>query len=253
MEHHFNVEIAEKYGILEAILLNNFYFWIKKNEANDKNFHEGMYWTYNSAKALHRLFPYASERKIRSAIKHLEDEGLVLTGNYNNSAYDRTMWYALTENATCILQNRQMEEAKTSNESCKNVTPIPDNKQNNEQIVNIINYLNEKAGTHYRPTTDATVKVINARLNEKFTVEDFKIVIDKKTKQWEGTKMEEFLRPQTLFGTKFESYLNQTIVKEEQSEPQQPKPKAYKEFEPEPEIDAVQMPDEIREQLNKIF
>ena len=253
MEHHFNVEIAEKYGILEAILLNNFYFWIKKNEANDKNFHEGRYWTYNSAKALHRLFPYASERKIRSAIKHLEDEGLVLTGNYNNSAYDRTMWYALTENATCILQNRQMEEAKTSNESCKNVTPIPDNKQNNEQIVNIINYLNEKAGTHYRPTTDATVKVINARLNEKFTVEDFKIVIDKKTKQWKGTKMEEFLRPQTLFGTKFESYLNQTIVKEEQSEPQQPRTKAYKEFEPEPEIDAVQMPDEIREQLNKIF
>ncbi|MBR4589306.1 MAG: conserved phage C-terminal domain-containing protein [Bacteroidaceae bacterium] len=220
MEHHFNVEIAEKYGILEAILLNNFYFWIKKNEANDKNFHEGRYWTYNSAKALHRLFPYASERKIRSAIKHLEDEGMVLTGNYNNSAYDRTMWYALTENATCILQNRQMEEAETSNESCKNVTPIPDNKTDKntdnktdiykEQVEQIVNYLNEVLGTEYRPTTKKTRDVINARLKEGFTVEDFKTVIYKKAKQWvDDPKMCKYLRPETLFSNKFEGYLNE--------------------------------------------
>lgn len=220
MEHHFNVEIAEKYGILEAILLNNFYFWIKKNEANDKNFHEGRYWTYNSAKALHKLFPYASERKIRSAIKHLEDEGLVLTGNYNNSAYDRTMWYALTENATCILQNRQMEEAETSNESCKNVTPIPDNKTDKntdnktdiykEQVEQIVNYLNEVLGTEYKPTTKKTRDVINARLKEGFTVEDFKTVIYKKAKQWvNDPKMCKYLRPETLFSNKFEGYLNE--------------------------------------------
>ena len=220
MEHHFNVEIAEKYGILEAILLNNFYFWIKKNEANDKNFHEGRYWTYNSAKALHRLFPYASERKIRSAIKHLEDEGLVLTGNYNNSAYDRTTWYALTENAICILQNRQMEEAETSNESCENVTPIPDNNTDKntdnktdiykEQVEQIVDYLNEVLGTEYKSTTKKTRDVINARLKEGFTVEDFKTVIYKKAKQWIGDpKMCKYLRPETLFSNKFEGYLNE--------------------------------------------
>lgn len=220
MEHHFNVEIAEKYGILEAVLLNNFYFWIKKNEANDKNFHEGMYWTYNSAKALHRLFPYASERKIRSAIKHLEDEGLVLTGNYNNSAYDRTMWYALTENAICILQNRQMEEAETSNESCENVTPIPDNNTDKntdnktdiykEQVEQIVDYLNEVLGTEYKSTTKKTRDVINARLKEGFTVEDFKTVIYKKAKQWvNDPKMCKYLRPETLFSNKFEGYLNE--------------------------------------------
>lgn len=125
MEHHFNIEIATRYGILEAVILNNFYFWIKKNEANDKNFHDGYYWTYNSAKALHKLFPYASERKIRNAIKMLEDEGLIITGNYNQSAYDRTMWYALTENAISILQNCKMEVTKEQNQNAENVRPIP--------------------------------------------------------------------------------------------------------------------------------
>ena len=254
MEHHFNVDIAVKYGMLEAVILNNLYFWIKKNEANDKNYHDGYYWTYNSAKAFHKLFPYVSEHRIRNALKHLEEEGLIVTGNYNQSAYDRTIWYALTENAISILQNYKMEVSKSQNQSCKNDTPIPDNKPNNEHIINIINYLNEKAGTHYRPTTDATVKVINARLNEKFTVEDFKTVIDKKTEQWKGTPMEEFLRPQTLFGTKFESYLNQTIVKEEKKqEPIVPRSKAYREFEPEPEIEAVEMPDDVRENYNRFM
>lgn len=251
MEHHFCVEVAVEYGVLEAVLLNNFWYWIQKNEANDKNYHDGHYWTYNSARAFHKLFPYASERKIRNALKHLEDEGLIITGNYNSSAYDRTTWYALTENAISILQNRQMEVTKPSNGSAENVTPIPNNKTNNKQIITIVEYLNEKAGTHYRPTTAVTKHHIQARMKEGMTEEDFKTVIDKKVAQWKGTKMEEFLRPQTLFGTKMESYLNQTIIKEEK--PEQIKPKRYKEFEPEPEVDGVGMPDEIREQLRKIF
>lgn len=78
-----------------------------------------------------------------------------------------------------------------------------------ERIVQIISYLNEKAGTKFRPTTAKTKSLVNARLSEGFTVEDFKIVIDKKCAEWIGDeKMEQYLRPVTLFGTKFESYLN---------------------------------------------
>ena len=43
MEHHFNIEYAKKYGILEAILIDNFQFWIAKNRANGKHFHDGYY------------------------------------------------------------------------------------------------------------------------------------------------------------------------------------------------------------------
>lgn len=76
----------------------------------------------------------------------------------------------------------------------------------------IINYLNEKADRQFKSTTSKTQSLIRARFNEGWGVDDFKTVIDKKTKEWLGdSKMENFLRPQTLFGTKFESYLNQNM------------------------------------------
>ena len=210
MEHHFNVEIAERYGILESILLNNFYFWIKKNEANDKNNHDGHYWTYNSTKAFHKLFPYASEYQIRNALKHLEEQGLIIKGNYNKSSYDRTIWYALTKTAISILQNYKMENVKIQNGNCDIDTPIPDNNtDNNIDYKYIIDLLNEQAGTCYKSKTRKTRELIKARFNEGFTEDDFQKVIDNKVKEWKGTDFEKFLRPETLFGTKFESYLNQ--------------------------------------------
>ena len=81
----------------------------------------------------------------------------------------------------------------------------------------IVEYLNLKTNSTYNHNTEGTVKNINARLNEGYTLEDFKTVIDKKTKQWlKDEKMNTFLRPITLFGNKFESYLNEKveIVKE---------------------------------------
>lgn len=165
MEHHFDVDIAKKYGMLEAVLLNNFYFWIRKNEANKVNEHDGYYWTYNSAKALHELFPYASERKIRTALNHLECDGLIISGNYNKSAYDRTMWYALTKNAICILQNRQMEDAEKENGNAENVTPIPDN---NTDIKTDIEYIVEQYNLTSMPKcmklTDSRKKKISKRV-----------------------------------------------------------------------------------------
>ena len=77
----------------------------------------------------------------------------------------------------------------------------------------IIQHLNMRAGTKYKSNTAKTKQLINARLNEGFTLDDFKIVIDKKCVEWCGTEFEKFLRPNTLFGTKFESYLNQNVVK----------------------------------------
>lgn len=75
----------------------------------------------------------------------------------------------------------------------------------------IIDYLNQRAGTNYRANAEKAKKHINARLNEKYTVDDFKKVIDKKCNEWIGTEYEKFLRPETLFGSKFEGYLNQNI------------------------------------------
>lgn len=74
----------------------------------------------------------------------------------------------------------------------------------------IISCLNEKAKTHYKSNTPKTVRLIRARLKEGFTIEDFKVVIEKKCTDWLGNeKMERYIRPETLFGTKFEGYLNE--------------------------------------------
>ena len=74
----------------------------------------------------------------------------------------------------------------------------------------ITDYLNKSAGTNYRASSKKTQQLIRARINEGFTIEDFKVVIDKKTREWiNDNKMKAYLRPETLFGTKFEGYLNQ--------------------------------------------
>lgn len=79
----------------------------------------------------------------------------------------------------------------------------------------IINYLNNKINSNYRNNNKMTIKHINARLKEGFTIEDFKLVIDKMYKEWYGTDMQKYLRPETLFGTKFESYLNREVKKDD--------------------------------------
>ncbi|HBC4234375.1 TPA: phage protein [Staphylococcus aureus] len=75
----------------------------------------------------------------------------------------------------------------------------------------IIEYLNKKAGKHFKHNTAKTKDFIKARWNQDFRLEDFKKVIDIKTAEWLNTDSDKYLRPETLFGSKFEGYLNQKI------------------------------------------
>lgn len=80
----------------------------------------------------------------------------------------------------------------------------------------IIKYLNEKTGSHFKPTSKSTKRLINGRLSENYTIEDFKYVIDVKTNEWKNnTKMSKYLTPDTLFNaSKFEKYRNQQMPKQ---------------------------------------
>lgn len=119
----FDTDLAIRYGVEEAIMLHHLCFWIEKNRANEKHFHEGRYWTYCSAKGFGEIFPFWSAGQIRRIIKSLQDKGAILVGNWNDNQYDRTAWYALSdafvENETCICRNQQMEVAKSKNGSCE--------------------------------------------------------------------------------------------------------------------------------------
>lgn len=81
----------------------------------------------------------------------------------------------------------------------------------------IIKYLNEKTGSHFKPTSKSTQRLINGRLSENYTIEDFKYVIDVKTNEWkDNTKMSKYLTPDTLFNaSKFEKYRNQQMSKQQ--------------------------------------
>ena len=125
MKHIFDVDIARKYGVNAAVLLENIGYWIKQNEANEVNYFDGYYWTFNSRRAYRELFPYMSERQIATAFEKLIADGLVITGNYNKLAYDRTLWYALTQKGKSILHFDIMENDNMLNGNVQNDKPIP--------------------------------------------------------------------------------------------------------------------------------
>ena len=101
---------------------------------------------------------------------------------------------------------RPPKPPEKTKEQKKPVEPV--NKKESPPYQEIIDYLNEKAGKRFK-VNDKTKAHINARVNDGYTLPDFRAVIEKKVAEWKGTEMDKFLRPETLFGTKFESYLNQ--------------------------------------------
>ena len=114
----------------------------------------------------------------------------------------------------CYQNNEQQNKQQVNNKRTTTEQQVNTNNNvntvNNEIIKDIVDYLNLKAGTYYKHSTAKTTTLISARLREKFTIDDFKVVINNKTADWKNdANMKQYLRPETLFGTKFESYLNQ--------------------------------------------
>ena len=239
MNFSFDGEFAKEHGVNEAIMYQYFSYWIAKNKANDKHFYDGYTWTYNSQKALTELFPFWNRAKIQRIISSLENQGLLIKGNYNQLSYDRTTWYALPKFEQSVVQNQTVNCSDLNNERFKNEQPIPINYQLTKQLTNkdikyivehsptepvpyqeVVQYLNQKTGKNFKHTSKVTQRHIRARFAEGFTVNDFKQVIDKKCSDWlRDQKMKEYLRPETLFGTKFESYLNSKTTTTKQTGP----------------------------------
>lgn len=113
------------------------------------------------------------------------------------------------------LKNNKNEKHYKKTDSVPNGTvssalDVPRAKSPSEEIKEIIDHLNRSTGKQFRFDSKKTLTFISARLKEGFCVDDFYRVIDNKVEKWLGDpKMVDFLRPETLFGTKFESYLNE--------------------------------------------
>lgn len=125
-----NGEIAVLYGLPEALFIHNIYWWTAKNEANGKHLYDGKTWTYNSMKAFAEMFPFWSEAQIKRIIKKLSSAGAIHVGNFNKKGFDRTQWYAVSDEVERIYkgQNRPFHCAESSIPLDGIVPPIPDSK-----------------------------------------------------------------------------------------------------------------------------
>lgn len=136
IKHSFSVDLAKIYGIEEAIILDNIAYWVYINKANENNYNDGKYWTYNSAKALSQIFIYMSEKKIQRLLARLEELGLIISGNYNKLSIDKTKWYALSDEMEQFYFGFRLDK-NVQWRLDKNVQPIPN-------INNIIIDINNK-------------------------------------------------------------------------------------------------------------
>ena len=176
----------------------------------------------------------------RKGIQELIEHGYILRTEVREKGRFKGYDYTVLEEPMVITEDGKTEDGKTedgkteigkteigkshtTNNDLSN-NDLSDNESTNNNIVQqaelcipfeeIINYLNEQAGTKFRHATKTNQSFIKARWNEGFnSIEDYKTVIDNKVADWINTEHDKYLRPSTLFGTKFESYLNQKTKK----------------------------------------
>lgn len=158
---------------------------------------------------------------VMNALSELEELGYlvrtkVIDDKGRFAGYDYNI-YENPQTGKPYAENPNTDKPNTENPPQLNTKQFNTNiskikKSNTDKYNVILSRLNEKAGTNYRASSKATQGHINARIAEGYTVEDFFSVIDKKCAEWKGSEMEKYLRPETLFGSKFENYLNAPAV-----------------------------------------
>ena len=169
----------------------------------------------------------STKQGVIKCLKSLVEKGYIVKDEKLINGLKFCEYHATKLNGVLNKVDRGMQQSLMGGikqSSPNNIVPdkIEDNIGDKKEIyTRICTRLNEKAGTAYRPTSGATQRLIKARLAEGFTVEDFYKVIDTKCAEWAGTDMAKYLRPETLFGTKFENYLNQNAKQQpRRAEPQ---------------------------------
>ncbi len=168
------------------------------------------------------------EKSFESAWKELKDKGYLIQHKTQNDKGFFEYNYELIDFVESIhtpkihpVDNPHLESPPSGEGGVYNKTDL-NNTDLNNTYKEIIDFLNLKTESNYRYTSKETIKNIKARLNEGYTVEDFKTVIERKSKQWlNDEKMNSYLRPITLFSPKFEGYLNEKDKKTEVKEKKQ--------------------------------
>ena len=158
---------------------------------------------------------YLNQKRIRETIYTSEKQQIKYDENTHKYICLTNVNNNLNKGLTNVKpEEKRIEESRLEDNSIEenSLNIICLDTQDYIPYEEIINYLNLKTGYNYRSDISKTRKLIQSRWKEGFKLDDFKNVIDKKTTEWFNTDMKKYLRPETLFGTKFEGYLNQDLV-----------------------------------------
>jgi|GEM_PF-2659648 hypothetical protein len=186
MRHSFNTDVAERYGLQEAILLDWIVFWLVENERNERNFYEGRCWVFSSAKALAEKFHYLTPNAIQKTIKKLEDAGIIISGNFNKNKFDRTKWYSIADEYRYLLkehrsdaenlkedakQNPQSEDASGKSETASGFSQSANVFSQSANVYKLTNTPTEENSKEFQ--TDSSLSLANARTREAIPADDF--------------------------------------------------------------------------------
>ena len=197
---------------------------------------EGVKWFYKTLEDWQTEFPFWSTMTIRRTLTNLEKQKVIRIGNFNKKKFDKTKWYTIEYqcvNRRCVQYEQTMCSNRTdgcvqfeqtyTREYTETTTENNGSKEKplkvvwTEETKYIIDYLNKRTGKKYSVKTKKTAQLVHKLLDNGFTVEDFERVIDIKCKQWlNNEKMNQYLRPRTLFSEKFEDYLNEAPARTKQ-------------------------------------
>lgn len=225
-----------KFGldIIDASILRYFIDFKESNGMNTREV-EGHIYYWLRYDAVLREFPIFRMKKctVQSRFFKLRDAGMLThlvvreKGTYSFFGIGENYKELITREGAEAENSKGMDEeskgcgfkSTTNNPSTKDSsTKINKNLLLEKSAFEIIEYLNLKTGKNFRSSTKITIRLIKARLSEGFTIEDFKTVIDNMKYKWTGTKFQQYLVPTTLFGNKFETYLNQERKPEKESD-----------------------------------
>lgn len=131
-------EHAKKYGINCAIVLHTITFFVLKNKKDNRNKHNGKFWTFNTYADWAELMPFFTEHQVKNALNKLRTHGAIVVDKYNRKGYDKTNWYSVSNEVLqdaekqIYWQNRIKKSSdKNTRASDKITRPIPDKETYN--------------------------------------------------------------------------------------------------------------------------
>lgn len=236
------INIAVQYGIEIAIIFSYFTYFIDKHCGDDGfDVEKGV---FMPAKRIVEYMPFFKKNRVYVLLEKMEKLKLFQRVHHGGNPWDRTYWYTYDDVGWSLLemyypkQFQKLVNANPENGKCTNpkigkcTNPetgkctIPDSetsyinkdkkyvdrinkeKRNKEIYSNIIQHFNLKCDKSYKLDSDVFIDYVDKLIGKGFSEQDIISVIDQKSKDWMNTKYAQYLRPSTLFGDKFEIYLN---------------------------------------------